>query len=299
MPSSHLQRSSKAVNEDAARGGPAKQLTPEEEAKANQKPLGKKGAIAAALNIAADAFAGMAGQKGGYTAAQFDKRRVELKDAAETIRKERARLEGEQEKAYNRKRQEQLDILKEKEVNAQIEDNRLRLGQNYEIAKARLEQAKTEGERKAAKDEVDRLVKESQIRFKEATIEKLKKNGTVIQPGGQYAERDPISGQMVVVLANELQTVTTTDQSNTKTFTDPATGKTYTQKDDTTTTTRKGTAPAGAAPNGASGPTLTEGDKARGAQLKSLFLMPDGTKNPNFRPASRDDVRILHAMGLI
>ena len=52
--------------------------------------------------------------------------------------------------------------------------------------------------------------------FRKAKIAELNRNKTVIPPGGQYTERDPVSGQQVTILSNELQTVTTNDTTTEK-----------------------------------------------------------------------------------
>ena len=260
-----------------------------DQAKARQRPLGVKGGIALAMSIAADAFAGMAGRQGGYTAAMLGQRRQDLADATNRIQGEIDRLQAEQDETYNKKRQEQLDRLHEAEVNAQIENNKLQRAQQYEKWQNDYKLATDEHERKVLKDKIDGMAKQSQADLRKATIEKLQRDGRVLAPGETYSVWDPVSQSRVVIDRNDQQVVTTTD--NTKSMVG-ADGRTYTQTD--TTVQRRGT--SGPAPNGASGPALTEGDRARGVQLKALW---NGGKGKDLNEWSLDDLRILRAMGEI
>lgn len=210
-----------------------KPMSAYDQAKAQQKPLGVKGGIALAMSIAADAFAGMAGRQGGYTAAMLGQRRQDLADATNRIQGEIDRLQAEQDKAYNKKRQEQLDRLHEAEVNAQIENNKLQRAQQYEKWQNDYKLATDEHERKVLKDKMDGMAKQSQAELRKATIEKLQRDGRVLAPGETYSVWDPVSQSRVVIDRNDQQVVTTTD--NTKSMVG-ADGKTYTQTDTTVQT---------------------------------------------------------------
>lgn len=224
-----------ATATDPTQGGtmPEKPMSAYDQAKAQQKPLGVKGGIALAMSIAADAFAGMAGRQGGYTAAMLGQRRQDLADATNRIQGEIDRLQAEQDKAYNKKRQEQLDRLHEAEVNAQIENNKLQRAQQYEKWQNDYKLATDEHERKVLKDKMDGMAKQSQAELRKATIEKLQRDGRVLAPGETYSVWDPVSQSRVVIDRNDQQVVTTTD--NTKSMVG-ADGKTYTQTDTTVQT---------------------------------------------------------------
>lgn len=281
---------------DPTQGGtmPEKPLTAYEQAKAQQKPLGVKGGIALAMSIAADAFAGMAGRQGGYTAAMLGQRRQDLADATNRIQGEIDRLQAEQDKAYNKKRQEQLDKLHEAEVNAQIENNKLQRAQQYEKWQQDYKLATDEHERKVLKDKMDGMAKQSQAELRKATIEKLQRDGRVLAPGETYSVWDPVSQSRVVIDRNDQQVVTTTQNNETQSAIGPD-GKPVSVNKSSTNTVVKGTQ-SGPATNGASAPALSEGDKARGVQLKALW---NGGEGKDLHEWSLNDLRILRAMGEI
>lgn len=242
---------------------PQRPLNAREQAEVEVGPRTKMNKLGIALSAAAETLGGLAGgMNSGATARAMGARGAKIAARTKEIQAEMDRLQADLDKEQARARLDKQDARADKVAEANIKN---------ETMQAETGRMNAETARVNATNNADDKRRDDEFRAKKLADKNTEKKLRALPPGGILYEYDPTTGRSVAIAQNHNEVVTSTDTSNTQTFTDPATGRTYTKRDDTTTTQRKGTAPAGAAPKGASA-GVTDSDRQSMGTIQSKIM---------------------------